>query len=205
MQLQRRAGVRVDPARTGRVDDLLREAAHAHALLHCALGDAEPGRDLPDGRAFADELAEYAGPACTQAPCSHSSFRCSPRPASSAEVRSATWDEVDLEAAVWTISARRTKAGREHRVPLSDRALAVLHEARCELSQYGDLVFPSLRKGRMQGCHPMGKLMKTQNTAVMPHGFISSFRDLAAECTNAPREVCELVLEHVNNDRVKAV
>lgn len=122
--------------------------------------------------------------------------------ARSAEVRSATWDEIDLEAAVWTIRAQRIKAAREHRVPLSDRALAVLDEAR-ELPRAGNLVFPS-QKGRMQGHHPMGKMMRKLEIGAVPHGFRSSFRDWAAECTEAPREVCELALAHVNGDRVEA-
>ena len=121
--------------------------------------------------------------------------------ARSAEVRGATWHEIDLEAAVWTIPARRMKAAREHRVPLSDRALAVLDEARRELPQAGDLVFPSRR---MQGHHPMGKMMRRLEIGAVPHGFRSSFRDWAAECTEAPREVCELALAHVNSDRVEA-
>ena len=122
--------------------------------------------------------------------------------ARSAEVRGATWDEIDLEAAVWTIPAQRMKAAREHRVPLSDRALVVLDEAR-ELPQAGNLVFPS-QKGRMQGHHPMGKMMRRLEIGAVPHGFRSSFRDWAAECTETPREVCELALAHVNSDRVEA-
>ena len=121
----------------------------------------------------------------------------------SAEVRGATWDEIDLDAAVWTIRSERMKIAREHRVPLSDRALAVLDEARRELPEAGNLVFPS-EKGRMQGHHPMGKMMKALEIAAVPHGFRSSFRDWAAECTEAPREVCELALAHVNGDRVEA-
>ena len=123
--------------------------------------------------------------------------------ARSAEVRGATWDEIDLEAAVWTIPAQRMKAAREHRVPLSDRALAVLDEARRELPRAGDLVFPS-QKGRMQGHHPMGKMIRKLEIGAVPHGFRSSFRDWAAECTEAPREVCELALAHVNSDRIEA-
>ena len=123
--------------------------------------------------------------------------------ARSAEVRGAIWDEIDLEAAVWTIRSERMKAAREHRVPLSDRALAVLHSARRELPQGGNLVFPS-EKGRMQGHHPMGRMMKALEIGAVPHGFRSSFRDWAAECTETPREVCELALAHVNSDRVEA-
>ena len=123
--------------------------------------------------------------------------------ARSAEVRGATWDEIDLEAAVWAIHAERMKAAREHRVPLSDRALAVLDEACRELPAAGNLVFPS-EKGRLQGHHPMGRMMKALEIGAVPHGFRSSFRDWAAECTDTPREVCELALAHVNSDRVEA-
>ena len=119
--------------------------------------------------------------------------------ARSAEVRGATWEEIDLEAAVWTIPAERMKVAREHRVPLSNRALAVLDETRGELPQAGNLVFPS-QKGRMQGHHPMGRMMRDLKIGAVPHGFRSSFRDWAAECTETPREVCELALAHVNND-----
>ena len=95
------------------------------------------------------------------------------------------------------------KAAREHRVPLSDRAVAVLDEARRELPQAHNLVFPS-QKGRMQGHHPMGKMMRKLEVGAVPHGFRSSFRDWAAESTEVPREVCELALAHVNSDRVEA-
>ena len=123
--------------------------------------------------------------------------------ARSAEVRGATWNEIDFEAAVWTIPAQRMKAAREHRVPLSDRALAVLDHAHRELPQAGDLVFPS-QKGRMQGHHPMRKMMRKLEIDAVSHGFRSSFRDWAAECTETPSEVCELALAHVNSDRVEA-
>ncbi|MCY3839954.1 MAG: site-specific integrase [Gammaproteobacteria bacterium] len=121
----------------------------------------------------------------------------------SAEVRKATWDEIDREAAIWTIPGGRMKAGRAHRVPLSDRVLRVLDEARRELPRSGGLVFPS-QKGVVQGHHPTGKLMRRLKIDAVPHGFRSSFRDRAAECTDTPREVCELALAHVNSDRVEA-
>ncbi len=81
-------------------------------------------------------------------------------------------------------------------------ALAVLDEAR-ELPQARNLVFPS-ENGRLQGHHPMGRMMKALGIEAVPHGFRSSFRDWAAECTETPREVCELALAHVNSDRVEA-
>ena len=123
--------------------------------------------------------------------------------ARSGEVRKAAWDHIDIDAAVWTIPAGRMKAGREHRVPLSDRTLAVLDEARRELPPGDGVVFPS-RAGGVQRNGTMSDLMRELQTDAVPHGFRSSFRDWAAECTEAPREVCELALAHVNNDRTEA-
>ncbi len=122
--------------------------------------------------------------------------------ARSGEVRGARWTEIDTDAAVWTIPGERMKAGREHRVPLSDRALAVLDEAR-QLADGAALVFPSAT-GRIPSQTGMAKLLRKVGIDAVPHGFRSSFRDWAAECTEAPREVCELALAHVNNDRVEA-
>ena len=122
--------------------------------------------------------------------------------ARSGEVRGARWVEIDRDAAVWTIPGERMKAGREHRVPLSDRALAVLDEAR-QLVDGAGLVFPSAT-GRIPSQVSLPKLLRQIGIAAVPHGFRSSFRDWAAECTEARREVCELALAHVNNDRVEA-
>ena len=121
--------------------------------------------------------------------------------ARSGEVRHARWDEIDRDAAVWTVPAERMKNGREHRVPLSDRALEVLDEA-LELAA-GDWVFPS-PTGRAMLQKTLSELMRALRVDAVPHGFRSSFRDWAAECTDAPREVCELALAHVNGDRVEA-
>ncbi|MXY80148.1 MAG: site-specific integrase, partial [Chloroflexi bacterium] len=120
----------------------------------------------------------------------------------SGEVRNARWEEIDRGGAVWTIPAERMKNGREHRVPLSDRALEVLDEAR-ELAAAEGWVFPSPR-GRAMHQRYLSELMRTLAVDAVPHGFRSSFRDWAAECTDAPREVCELVLAHVSGDRVEA-
>ncbi len=122
--------------------------------------------------------------------------------ARSGEVRNACWEEFDLEGAVWTFPAERMNAKREHRVPLLPRALAVLDEAR-RLPPGAGTVFPT-PTGRTQ-LHPyMARLLHELDTDAVPHGFRSSFRDWAAECTDAPREVCELALDHVNPDRVEA-
>ncbi len=122
--------------------------------------------------------------------------------ARSGEVRNARWEEIDRDAAVWTIPAARMKNGREHRVPLSGRALEVLDEAG-GLSAGEGWVFPSPRGLALAQKH-LSELMRTLGIEAVPHGFRSSFRDWAAECTDAPREVCELALAHVNGDRVEA-
>ena len=120
----------------------------------------------------------------------------------SGDVRGARWQEIDAEAATWTLPAERMKANLEHRVPLARHALHILDQAR-ELADKSRLVFPS-PTGRQLSDSTLSKLVREHGIAAVPHGFRSSFRDWAAECTNAPREVCELALAHVNSDRVEA-
>ena len=118
--------------------------------------------------------------------------------ARSGEVRGATWDELDMDAAIWTVSGDRIKSGREHRVPLTTAALDVLREA----AQYRDrsgLVFPSAR-GKVMSDATIGKLLAENGVDAVPHGFRSSFRQWAAERTNIPREVAEFALAHVVGD-----
>ena len=111
----------------------------------------------------------------------------------SGEGRNATWDEIDLSAAIWAIPAKRTKTRREHRVPLSTGALAVLHGAH-KLSGGKGLVFPSLT-GRPISNATMSKLCKENNVGCVPHGMRSSFRDWCEE-TGVNREVAERALGH---------
>ena len=120
----------------------------------------------------------------------------------SGEVRGARWDEMDLDAGEWRIPPGRMKTNREHRVPLSTGALGVLRQART-LSDDSELVFPSVR-GRRLSDATISKMVRELGIGAVPHGFRSSFRDWAAECADAPREVCELALAHVNSDRVEA-
>ena len=95
--------------------------------------------------------------------------------ARSGEVRLTTWDEMDLDAGVWTIPGGRMKAKREHRVPLSGRALAILHDVQ-GLSDGTGLVFRSPR-GKPLSNMTLSKLIKELGIAAVPHGFRSSFRD----------------------------
>ena len=122
--------------------------------------------------------------------------------ARSGEVRLATWDEIDLTAAEWTVPAERMKANREHRVPLCDRAVEILDDAR-SVGDGSRLVFPSPR-GKALSDMTLSKLVKEQRIAAVPHGFRSSFRDWAAEETDHPREVIEAALAHVVQNKVEA-
>ncbi len=112
--------------------------------------------------------------------------------ARSGEARAATWDEID--GTVWTIPAERMKAGKAHRVPLSDAAMAVLDRAR-PLSDGDGLIFPSVT-GKMLSDSTVSKLLRENGIEAVPHGFRSSFRDWCAE-TGKPREVAEAALAHV--------
>jgi len=114
--------------------------------------------------------------------------------ARSGEVRLAMWDEMDLDGAVWTIPAERMKAKRAHRVPLSDRAVAILRDAEAATGGVG-LVFPSPR-GKALSDNSLSKLFRDNNLGCVPHGFRSSFRDWCGE-TGVPREVAEMALAHV--------
>ncbi|MEE4382041.1 MAG: integrase arm-type DNA-binding domain-containing protein [Pseudomonadales bacterium] len=121
--------------------------------------------------------------------------------ARSGEVRGATWDEIDLEARVWTIPASRMKAGKEHRVPLSDGAVALLDGlGRHKGSPY---VFTAPRGGMLSDM-ALTKVLRTMAVPATAHGFRSSFRDWSAERTAYPREVCEMALAHRIPDAVEA-
>ncbi len=108
--------------------------------------------------------------------------------------RAARREEVSLDSRVWTVPAARMKAGREHRVPLSRRALDILEEAR-SLDDGPGLIFPG-RWGRPLSDMTFTALLRRLNIPCVPHGFRSSFRDWAAEKTDAPHAVMEAALAH---------
>ena len=120
----------------------------------------------------------------------------------SGEVRLATWDEMDLDAAVWLVPGARMKAKRDHRVPLPGQALAILRDAQSLRDSTG-LVFPSPR-GKPFSDMALSKLIKELGFPAVPHGFRSSFRDWAAEQTNTPREVVEAALAHTVRNPTEA-
>ncbi|MDE2665973.1 MAG: tyrosine-type recombinase/integrase [Acidobacteriota bacterium] len=119
------------------------------------------------------------------------------------EVRWAEWAEIDRDAGVWTVPARRMKANRKHRVPLCGRALEILEAARTLGEGSGPLVF-SRRGGKPLDDKQLRWMVRELGIAAVPHGFRSSFRDWAAEETDHPREVIEAALAHVVQNRVEA-
>ncbi|MCY4600145.1 MAG: tyrosine-type recombinase/integrase, partial [Acidobacteria bacterium] len=122
--------------------------------------------------------------------------------ARSAEVRLATWDEIDMAGRVWTVPATRMKMNREHRVPLSRPAFELLDAART-LGEGNPLVFPNRWGNPVKGTF-LSELLRNLDIAAVPHGFRSSFRDWAAEETDHPREVIEAALAHAVRNQVEA-
>ena len=123
--------------------------------------------------------------------------------ARSGEVRGALWTEIDIAACVWTIPAARTKANREQRIPLCDRAVQILDSARALCNGTSRFVFPGARRNSLSGM-TISKLLRDLEVDAVPHGFRSSFRDWAAERTDHPREVIEAALAHVVQNKVEA-
>jgi integrase len=122
--------------------------------------------------------------------------------ARSGEVLGARWPEIDADAKVWTIAAERMKAGREHRVPLCDRAVAILEEM--GEAKTGEFIFPGAKPHRplsVMALEMVLRRMKVENVTV--HGFRSAFRDWAGNETAFPRELAEHALAHVIGDQAE--
>ena len=121
--------------------------------------------------------------------------------ARSGEVLGATWNEMDLEARVWTIPAERMKAGRRHRVPLTDRGIEILRA----MSQVrtSDFVFAGMKAGRPLSGMALEMVLRRMKADVTVHGFRSAFRDWAGESTACPREIAEAALAHLVGDEVE--
>ena len=122
--------------------------------------------------------------------------------ARSGEILGMRWDEIDFDKKVWTVPAHRMKAGREHRVPLSQRATGIL--ARLGEARSGDFVFPGQRRDKPlsnKAMELMLRRMKIENVTV--HGFRSAFRDWAGNETGYPRELIETALAHVIGDKAE--
>lgn len=121
--------------------------------------------------------------------------------ARSGEVRGATWAEIDIAKGEWTIPAGRMKASKEHCVPLSEAALAILRQLPVERGH--ELIFKAPRGGMLSDM-TLGAVLKRMEVPVTVHGFRSTFRDWAGETTNFPREVIEHALAHQLRDKAEA-
>jgi integrase len=182
-----------NPARwKGHLDHLLpARAKMARVVHHAALAWA----DLPG------VMAKLADAGSTSALCLRFIILTAAR---SGEARGARRSEIDLAAKVWTVPAERMKAGVEHRVPLSDAAMAVLKAAALLKSGDDGLVFPGGRKVTPLSDVAVSKALASVADDVTVHGMRSTFRDWAAEETACPREVVETALAHTNRDKVEA-
>jgi integrase len=198
-----------NPARwTGHLDHLLPEHAKIHKVApHPAL----PYAQVP---AFMAELRTRTG---TSAKLLEFTVLTAAR---TEESIGAKWPEIDFRDRAWTVPLERMKGGREHRVPLSDAAMAVIEHMRC--LQQGDFVFPGNREGKTLGHTAMLDVIerlnihrgkaglprwvdpKEGNEDVVPHGFRSAFRDWVSEETNFPDDLAEAALAHIKGDKAEA-
>lgn len=185
-----------NPARwRGHLDQLLPKRQRLSRGHHTAL----PYADVP---AF---FADLRGREATAARALEFTILTAAR---SGEVLGATWMEIDLAGAMWTVPAARMKAGREHRVPLSPPAmdlLRALNDARdAEKATLNDPVFPTAKSGKPMSSMAMAMLLRRMGSAVTAHGFRSAFRDWASETTGFPHEVCEMALAHTIANKAEA-
>lgn len=121
----------------------------------------------------------------------------------SGEVRGAVWSEVDFKACVWTIPAERMKAAREHRVPLSARAVMILEDRKQVAT--GELIFEGGNEGKAISDTAMVKALRAASGGSETlHGLRSTFRDWAGDETHYPRDVIETALAHTLKDKTEA-
>lgn len=179
-----------NPARwRGHLDHLLAKPSKVQPVEHhAALPFAEIGAFMPALRA-----REGSGPRALEF-----AILTATR---SGEARGATWSEIDLSAATWTIPPARMKAGKEHRIPLSAPAIALIKS----LPQLEgvDLLFPNAKNAQLSDM-TLGAVLKRMGQDVTAHGFRSTFRDWAGETTAYPREVIEHALAHQLKDKAEA-
>ena len=122
----------------------------------------------------------------------------------SGEIRSATWEELDLEAGLWTIPASRMKAGREHVIPLSPAAMRVFRRA-AELKTAGHaFVFHGAKRDKPMSDMTLTKVLRDMGEKVTAHGFRSSFRDWVSETTSFSGDLAEAALAHAVRDKTEA-
>lgn len=124
--------------------------------------------------------------------------------ARSGETRGATWDEIDLEAKEWTIPASRMKGGKEHIVPLSAPAIAILESLKPTMSgKKGAPIFTGTRDRPLSDM-TLTKVMRDMDLTATVHGFRSAFKDWAVESTSFPDAVSEAALAHKDENKVRS-
>jgi integrase len=122
--------------------------------------------------------------------------------ARSGEILGARWSEIDLDTKVWTIPAGRMQAAREHRVPLSEPALAIL--GKVNVAKVSNYVFPGQRTGKPLSVMALEMVLRRMGIEdATTHGFRSAFRDWAGNETHFPRELAEHALAHVIGDKAE--
>ena len=179
-----------NPARwRGHLDHLLPKPLKLSRGHHAAM----PYEELP---AFMGELRQR------QATAALALEFCILTAARSGEVLGCRWSEIDLDKKVWTVPAHRMKAGREHRVPLSGRVVAILRElAEADARPF---VFPGQARNKPLSNMAMDMMLRRmKRDAATVHGFRSSFRDWAGNVSNFPREITETALSHVIGDKAE--
>jgi integrase len=179
-----------NPARwRGHLDHLLPKPLKLSRGHHAAM----PYEELP---AFMGELRQR------QVTAALALEFCILTAARSGEVLGCRWSEIDLDKKVWTVPAHRMKAGREHRVPLSGRVVAILRElAEADARPF---VFPGQARNKPLSNMAMDMMLRRmKRDAATVHGFRSSFRDWAGNVSNFPREIIETALSHVIGDKAE--
>jgi integrase len=181
-----------NPARwRGHLDHLLPNRSKISKVVHHA---ALPYREIP---AF---MADLRGRQSISARCLEVTILAALR---TSEAIGARLGEIDLEARLWTVPGSRMKTGTEHRIPLSERVLNILRDLRQRYES--EYVFPGGRAGKPLSNMAMLKMLALMGRDDLTvHGFRSSFRDWAAECTNFSKEVAEMALAHAVGDKVEA-
>ena len=161
-----------------------------------------PALPFADAPVFMQKLAEQEGvSARALAFCILTATR-------TGETIYARWSEIDFDRRLWIVPAARMKIPRDHRVPLSPPAMLILHELKAKLGRTPDgaaFVFTSPRSTRaLSNMALLATLKRMKHGDITTHGFRSTFRDWAAECTNFPSEVAEAALAHAVSDAVEA-
>ncbi len=178
-----------NPARwRGHLDKLLAKPGKVQTIEH------HPALPMDDLGAFMVELRKQEGMGARALEFAILTA------ARSGEVRGATWSEINLTDATWTIPASRMKAGREHRAVLNDEAVALLES----MPRTGDLIFPNTKGEKLSDMTLTAVLRRMNRSDITAHGFRSTFRDWCSERTNYPSAVAEMALAHAIGDKVEA-